>query len=225
MTLLLFDVDGTLLQVNGGVHRAVVRAVSAVTDRSVSTDGVSFSGRTDPNIFRDVLRASGVVDPEAVLDTVLARYIDAAQDAIRPDHVERLPGVAPLLSILAERTDVVLGLVTGNVQPIAYHKLRGAGLATYFSVGAFGSDHADRSALPRLAAQRAAAHTGHSFDRTFVVGDTRHDIYTAHENGARSVAVCTGRFNRSELSSHTPDFLFENLQDPEEFVEQILNLD
>jgi phosphoglycolate phosphatase-like HAD superfamily hydrolase len=224
MRLLLFDIDGTLLQVNGGVHQAIIDAVSTVTDRTVSTDGISFSGRTDPNIFRDVLHANGVPEPNAVLETVLTHYVDAAQDSIRPDHVEPLPGVDALLSSLAERTDVVLGLVTGNVEPIAYHKLRGAGLATYFSVGAFGSDHADRTALPRLAARRAAAHTGHSFPptRTVIIGDTRHDIRTARATGARAVAVCTGRFDRSELSPHTPDFLFKNLQEPEAFVEQIL---
>lgn len=224
MTLLLFDVDGTLLQVNGGVRPAVVRAVSAVTDQTVSVDGVSFSGRTDPNIFRDVLRASGVADPNAVLDTVLDHYVEAAQETIRPDHVTPLPGVSTLLSILTARTDVLLGLVTGNVEPIAYHKLRKAGLAEHFSVGAFGSDHADRTALPRLAARRAAAYTGHSFPpaRTVVIGDTRHDIRTARTTGARAVAVCTGRFARNELSAHTPDLLFENFQDPEEIVEQIL---
>lgn len=224
MTLLLFDVDGTLLQVNGGARRAVVRAVSAVTDQPVSVDGVSFSGRTDPNIFRDVLRANGIADPDAVLDTVLDHYVEAAQETIRPDHVTPLPGVNTLLSILADRTDVLLGLVTGNVEAVAYHKLRKADLAEYFAVGAFGSDHADRTALPRLAARRAAAHAGRSFPpaRTVVIGDTRHDIRTARATGAQAVSVCTGRVARRDLSAQTPDLLFEDFQDPEEFVAQIL---
>ena len=224
MTLLLFDVDGTLLQVTGGVHQAVVQALSPLTDRPVSTDGVAFSGRTDPNIFRDVLRVNNVADPDSVLDDVLRRYVDAAQKTITSKHVTLLPGVPRLLSLLEEREDVALGLVTGNVELIAQHKLERAGLAAYFSIGAFGSDDADRRALPRLAARRAAAHIGRSFppSQTVVVGDTRHDIQTAHETGARSVAVCTGRFTRTDLSVHTPDLLLENFEEPERIVEQIL---
>jgi phosphoglycolate phosphatase-like HAD superfamily hydrolase len=226
MTLLLFDIDGTLLRVNGGVHRAVTHAVENVTGKPLSTDGVSFSGRTDLEIFRDVLVKSGVSHPDDLLNDVIAHYADVAQDTIQPDHVETLPGVPPLLSQLGSRNDVFLGLVTGNVEAIAYHKLRRAGLADYFPVGAFGSDHADRSELPPIALRRAADHVGQpvSADRTVIIGDTRHDIHCAHAAGIRSVAVCTGRFSRTELAVHTPDVLLNNLSDASRFIEQVLEI-
>jgi phosphoglycolate phosphatase-like HAD superfamily hydrolase len=226
MTLLLFDIDGTLLRVNGGVHQAVAEAIERVTGNGLSTDGVSFAGRTDLEIFRDVLVTSGVPNPDGRLHDVIARYAEIAQDTIHADHVEALPGVSPLLSELASRDDVFLGLVTGNVEAIAFHKLRHAGLADYFPVGAFGSDHADRAELPPLALRRASQHVEQPFsaEQTVIIGDTRHDIHCAQAAGIRSVAVCTGRFSRSELAAHTPDVLLNNLSDGRRFIERILEI-
>jgi len=226
MISLLFDVDGTLLRVTGGVSRAAAHAVSTVTGQPLSTEGVSFSGRTDPNIFRDVLRASGVAEPDAVLDDVLAAYAEAARDTIRPADVEVLPGVRSLLAALAERDDVVLGLLTGNVEPVAYHKLRSADLAAPFSVGAFGSDHGDRAALPALAIRRLEDASGHplSSERAVVIGDTPRDVACARAAGSRVVAVCTGRNGRSDLQPHGPDLLFDDLRDHRNVIAQILTL-
>jgi phosphoglycolate phosphatase-like HAD superfamily hydrolase len=225
MHLLLFDIDGTLLQVTGGVHPAVAHAVSSITGRSVSTDGVTFSGRTDPAIFRDVLAVSGVADPDAVLDDVIATYAERAQETIGPDDVEPLPGVPELLSALAAREDVYLGLVTGNVESIAFHKLRRAGLSAHFSTGAFGSDHAERAHLPPMAVRRASTRSGHAFspDRTIVIGDTRHDIACARAAGARAVAVCTGRYSREDLHPHAPDLLLDTLQDTETVLQKLMS--
>ncbi|MFB6247124.1 MAG: HAD family hydrolase [Salinibacter sp.] len=224
MTLLLFDIDGTLLQVTGGVHRAVAHAVSTVTGQTVSTEGVSFSGRTDPEIFHDVLRASGVAEPAPVLDDVIAAYVEAAQQTIRPADVELLPAIPALLSALSDRTDVFLGLLTGNVEPIAYHKLRGAGLPDVFSVGAFGSDDPDRAALPPIAVRRASSQAGRSFSLpdTVIIGDTHHDIHCARAAGSRSVAICTGRYSRTELAPHAPDLLLDDFRDPHAVIQEIL---
>jgi phosphoglycolate phosphatase-like HAD superfamily hydrolase len=224
MPLLLFDIDGTLVNVTGGVHSAVSHAIQAVTGRSVCTDGVTFAGRTDPAIFSDVLRVSGVQNPDTVLDEVIRTYADRAQETIGPTDVTVLPGVSDLLANLSRRPDVHLGLVTGNVESVAYHKLRRAGLASYFSVGAFGSDHTDRNELPPMAVRRASAqaNTSFSFRHTTVIGDTQHDIRCARTSGARVAAVCTGSYSREDLHSHTPDLLFDTFRDTQTVVENLL---
>lgn len=224
MPLLLFDIDGTLVNVTGGVHSAVSHAIQTVTGHSVRTDGVTFAGRTDPAIFSDVLRVSGVPNPTAVLDDVIDTYAEQAQKTIGATDVTTLPGVSSLLSALSQRADVQLGLVTGNVESVAYHKLRRAGLASYFSVGAFGSDHADRDKLPPMAARRASIQGASSFSlpQTIVIGDTQHDIQCARSSGARAAAVCTGSYTREDLHPHTPDFLFDTLQDTQTVVQNLL---
>jgi phosphoglycolate phosphatase-like HAD superfamily hydrolase len=214
MLLLLFDIDGTLLSANGAGRTAVQSAISAVTGQSATTEGVPFSGRTDPDIFRDVLTTNGLSSAPDLLNTVMEAYAENARALLGSADVDRLAGTDALLSAIADHPDMHLGLVTGNIESIAYHKLQMAGLANHFSVGAFGSDHRERAKLPGLAVRRATAHTGHSFsmNNTLVIGDTRHDIECARAAGTRSMAVATGRFSRSELASHDPDLLFDNLE-------------
>lgn len=226
MRLLLFDVDGTLLRANGGGKTAIEQAVSTVTGQTVSTDDVTFSGRTDPAIFRDVLRSNGLSVGENVVRKVLRAYVELAQEVIQPSNVDPLPAADTLLSLLAQRSDVFLGLVTGNVESIAYHKLQTVGLSQYFSVGAFGSDHVDRSKLPPLAADRAAETANRSFplSETVVIGDTSRDVDCARATGAHAVAVCTGHPDHSDLASTAPDLLLDDFSNPDMTMEQIVDL-
>jgi phosphoglycolate phosphatase-like HAD superfamily hydrolase len=226
MRLLLFDIDGTLLHANGAGATAIEAAVTSLTGEPATTDGVSFSGRTDPSIFRDVLRENGLSTAETTLKTVMDAYVEEAQRALHAENVDRLPGTASLLSLLSQQDNLVPGLVTGNVEPVAYHKLEAAGLAHHFSVGAFGSDHATRSKLPPLAAVRATEQFGHSFSMkdTIVIGDTPCDIDCAKEAGAYSMAVSTGCPTHSDLSSLSPDLLFETLENSASVMDQILDI-
>lgn len=224
MTLLLFDIDGTLVRVNGTGRMAVTKALSSITNCPISTDEVAFSGRTDPAIFEAVLEENGVSRTEATIDEAIEAYVEAMQSALTQADVEVLPRVQTLLSELKDHPDVHLGLVTGNVEPVAYEKLSVHDLDGYFPVGAFGSDHADRNRLPELAIRRVAQHTGHSFqpaEHVIVVGDTVHDIECARAAGARAVAVCTGRYEQNELSRHDPDLLLDSLPDCSTFLRKI----
>lgn len=227
MTLLLFDIDGTLVRLNEAGRTALTRAVSALTDCPISTENVSFSGRTDPDIFEAVLAENGLPTTDEAVAEALDAYVETMRSSLSPGDVDLLPGVRPLLARLDERPDVHLGLVTGNVEPIAREKLSVHGLADYFPVGAFGSDHADRARLPALAVRRAARHTGHPFrpdEHATVIGDTIHDIDCARAAGTRAVAVCTGRYERAELSRHSPDLLFDTFPAPDTFLRRVLDL-
>jgi len=226
MRLLLFDIDGTLLRVHRGGRAAVREAIVRVTGQSVSTQGVSFSGRTDPAIFRDVLTRNGISVHEDLLADVIRTYSAGARQSIRAANVDRLQGAKSLLSSLARRDDIFLGLVTGNVEPIAFHKLETVSLATHFELGAFGSDHESRLKLPPLAVRRATQQTGRSFSReeTVVIGDTPHDVACAQAENVRSVAVSTGHSSHSDLAALAPDLLLKNLRDTDQIVEQLLTI-
>ncbi|MFO8098611.1 MAG: HAD hydrolase-like protein [Salinibacter sp.] len=225
MTLLLFDIDGTLVRVNGAGRSAITQSLSDLLGFPISAEGISFSGRTDPDILRSVLSHNGHPPSDDTIQSALDCYVDAAREAIQPEHVRSLPGTRALLDALSSRPDVHLALVTGNVEPIAYHKLAAVGLEEYFSVGAFGSDHAERSALPPIALRRARRHTGHSFsrERTVVIGDTHRDVDCARAAGVRAVAVCTGGAPREALDESNPDAILPDLTDVDQFLEHALN--
>lgn len=226
MKLLLFDIDGTLVLTHGAGRRSVEKALLQVFGRHISTADVPFSGKTDPQILLEVMEIHGY-DPSTVnghMTTVAEAYMYHLRRELKATDVEVLPGVADLLDQLGRRTDVQLGLLTGNLEPMAYLKLELAGLDRFFAFGAFGSDNPDRYQLPPIALDRARAHTGHPFEGSDVViiGDTEHDIACGRGIGARSVAVCTGRFAETDLAAHGPDVLFEDLTDGELFCRRVL---
>lgn len=205
--LLLFDIDGTLLQRASDAHAAAVheaiRAVWDVPDPSAAR--VEAAGRTDPEIVRAILLDLGV--DAARIDARMNDFRVAAGEAyarlVPGDLSGRVvPGMAAVLDELAGRRDVVLSLVTGNLEAIARLKLRAAGIGHRFAPGqgGFGSDDEDRSRLPEVARWRAGDAAGpHPRERTVVIGDTPRDIACARADGVRCVAVTTGPFGADEL--------------------------
>jgi phosphoglycolate phosphatase-like HAD superfamily hydrolase len=223
MKLLLFDVDGTLLTTHGLGRESVEAALLALHGRPISSERVAFSGKTDPQIFREILREE--VEAAALDEAVaaaLAAYQAEMRRRIAAAEVVMLPGVRSLLGHLAE-TDAALGLLTGNLQPMAYLKLTRLGLDGFFPFGAFGSDHADRNRLPEVAAARAEAHTGRRFAGrdVVVIGDTPLDVACGRRSGAFTVAVATGHYDRDALAAHAPDLLLDSLEETERLLEAL----
>ena len=226
MKLLLFDIDGTLLTADGMGRGAFEAALGDLVGQPISTRNVSFSGKTDPQILREILHLNGC--PAAFLDgrfhEALARFESTATASFDPKRVRLHDGVEALLSTLEARNDVQLGLLTGNLKRTAYLKLRAVQLDTRFPFGAFGSDHEDRTALPAVAVERARDHTGHTFagKDVVIIGDTEHDITCGRSLGVFSVAVATGRYDRDALAAHDPDLLLDDLTDIRGFVEKVV---
>lgn len=219
MQVILFDIDGTLVRVHTAARAAVVGALEETFEATLSLDGVSFAGKTDPEILAEILRTNGhaTAPGDARFDRALAGYERRLVREIDREYVRVLPGVAEILPRLSERSDLLLGLVTGNLATTARAKLEAAGLAGFFPFGAFGSDSADRNELPAVALERAGKHAGAKIapGRAIVVGDTPRDIQCGARIGARTVAVCTGTVGREELRAGRPDLLLEDLTDPE----------
>jgi len=222
MILLLFDIDGTLLISNGVGRRSITRALSDVVGRAVTTDNVSFSGRTDPAIVRDMLSGSGFTSSEIdqLMPKCLARYQQTLMETISEEHITLMPGVPDIIDRLVAFDDVQLALVTGNLQPTAYAKLTAAKLAQHFPFGAFGSDNEIRNELPGMAMQRAHGQgmTWVQPDRTVIIGDTEHDIGCARHAGVRAVAVATGMVSHGSLEVCRPDLLLHDMSDPKPLI-------
>jgi phosphoglycolate phosphatase-like HAD superfamily hydrolase len=207
--LVLFDIDGTLLegttQPVGEAMRAALEEVHGI-DTSVIRTQIATSGRTDGEIARAILLDAGVS----------AEQIDALTSSVResccrlsarllPEDLSHavLRGVRELLDWLTQQAAVKLGLLTGNYEPIARLKLTRAGIGGAFppGQGAFGSDAEDRTALPAIARRRAGSVEA-SYPRcaTIVIGDTPRDISCARADGVRCVAVASGDFTNDALA-------------------------
>jgi phosphoglycolate phosphatase len=207
--LVLLDIDGTLVWRASRAHaQAVISAIHEVHGELV-LEPVEAAGCTDRRIVRAMLLQAGLTNEQIDQDmewllAIAARTYEETCPADLSDTV--LPGIPELLSNLCRQPHLQLGLVTGNLEPIAHRKLTAAGLARPLLpwVGAYGSDAEDRNRLVPVAQERAAALHGMAgrwpSDRTVVVGDTPHDIACARAADAAVIAVTTGAYGREDLT-------------------------
>lgn len=226
MRVALFDIDGTLLASGGAGRRAMERALREIFG-GVGPDGYAYDGKTDRQIVRELMRGDGHDDAtiEARMPRVFARYLEELAVETESSPIRALPGVEAVLDALDGRDDVVLGLLTGNIVEGAEVKLRAAGIDTgRFRVAAYGSDHEHRPELPRIARERVMRTLGREVPREalVVIGDTPLDIGCAHAQGARAIAVATGRYDTDALAAHAPAAVFADLADVDRVVERIL---
>ena len=229
MRVVLFDIDGTILR-SGGVGRIAMEAALTNVFGSPGSREYHYDGKTDKQIVRETMRLEGLTDEEidARMPELLDRYLDGLHSELasgeRQVHV--FPGVREILNELEQQESVVLGLLTGNIEPGARAKLGAAGIdIRRFRVNAFGSDHEHRPELPGVAQRRANDLLGREIqgDRLIVIGDTPADIRCGESIGARAIGVATGRYTVDELASHGAYAVFETLADTTAVLDRIMN--
>jgi phosphoglycolate phosphatase len=218
--LILFDIDGTLLGSNDIHRESYTYAIRAVFDIEGHIHDIVPDGKVDSQIFLEILKVRGI--PEATArphlgELFTARYQYLVEKMCNPQPGDILPGVNAVLSLLRGRT--LLGVVTGNEERSAWHRLEKAGLRDYFVVGGFGNESERRHDLVVNAVKRAEELAGGSFspDEILLVGDTPNDVSCAKSNGLPVVGVSTGRYSLKELEESGADYLLPDLTHITEF--------
>ena len=225
-TLVTFDVDGTLIRSHGqsanALHKSsFAAACSNCFQIDTHIDQIEHHGGTDPLILIKLLfcvHGIAVADVQAQLPRLKREMVSYYEDNMTSssnDGLVVLPGVCELLDSLQQLDNTLSCLVTGNLEPIAWHKMVAVNLEKRFSrplFGGFGSDFCsgnfsemweDRAELIRIARSKAdtilleqhrlpVSHCYH-------VGDTPNDMRAAASAGVTAVGVCTGTFSRQQL--------------------------
>lgn len=225
-TLVLFDIDGTLLTSDRAGRAAFDLALAGLFGLADATQGVRFAGCTDLQILQQVLlpRGYSVAQVAAAMPAFAEALAREMVRVIEAYTVYPLPGALELVVALAGDPRARVGLVTGNTGLSAPVKLKAAGFdPQHFPVGAYGHEAADRSALPPLALQRARACWQVDFppERIVIVGDTPDDVICARSVGGRAVAVLTGHASREALALEMPFAILDDLSDRRQ-VEMVL---
>ncbi len=216
-TVILFDVDGTLLLSGGAGRRAMERACGEILGMPEACSGFSMAGMTDRAIVRRACLTAGRPDRPELLDQLLESYLLALPDELaKSTRFRILAGGHQLIAALRKHDHVAVGLGTGNVRRGAALKLGHAGLWNETHFGGFGCDAEDRGELIRIGAERGARALGRPLAecRVVVVGDTLFDIRAAAVNGFVSLAVATGSATREELAAAGADLAVTSMEDP-----------
>ncbi len=213
-TVLLFDVDGTLLTAGGAGRRALVRAFAAELGHGEVVEAIDLRGMTDPAVFREAVEATGRSPDPRLLSRLVAAYL-----AFLPEELDRsesftlLPGVRRVVAAARACPGVAVGLGTGNFERGARLKLARGGLHDVFPFGGFGDDAEARAEVLRVGAERGARRleTPLARCRVVVIGDTPRDVAAARAIGAESVAVATGGFDVGALRAAGATAVHESL--------------
>ena len=216
-----FDIDGTLMT-GGPAKNAFCGAMIDTFGTVGNVEEVSFGGKTDPQIARELL-----VGIDYSVDLIEERfpslwhsYTERLADELTQCPMQVLPGVHELLNILKRMDDIGVGLLTGNIARGAQLKLASAGLTEHFVLGSYGSDHEEREHLSRIALQRARDMWNPALcpENTVVIGDTPRDVDCGLAIGARTLAVATGSFSSSQLAKAGANRVVIDLTDTDEIV-------
>ena len=213
--LLLFDIDGTLVDTGG-------KGMTALRKTAIEVFGnegppLDLAGSTDLGILENLHAHFGTAPCAERTHRFFETYHVHLEDSLASNPAEGrvLDGVVELLQDIAGAPHAKPALLTGNTMQGAWIKLRHYRLEHHFACGAYGSDRADRNLLGRIALERALAHTGQAYapERTLVIGDTPKDIACAHAVGAKCLAVATGRFSEDQLAEAGADWVAGSLRE------------
>jgi phosphoglycolate phosphatase-like HAD superfamily hydrolase len=212
---ILFDIDGTLLHTGGAGAVAWQRAFIELYEVEANIAEHTHAGMTDPEIaeivFREVLKRPGSATERAeAIGCYLGHLADAVAESEGYFVIEGIEELLPRL--VAE--GILLGVVTGNIEPAAHIKLARGDLDKYFAFGGYGSDSRDRTVLTKKALERGEQVSGHPLDRdeTIAVGDTPRDVRAGHGAGIRVVGVATGSYAADELTDSGADWALDNVK-------------
>lgn len=219
MHVLLFDIDGTLIRSGGAGKLAMESALQNEFRVPELIDRVSYAGRTDPGIIRDLLTLHGLEDTPTHQDRLMSAYLRELPVALAKRHGEVLPGIVDALRTAGD--DVVIGLLTGNVRAGAEIKLRHFGLWDHFAFGAFADGLPNRDDVARRSLTEIERHVGQSVDpeQIWVIGDTPADVQCARAIGARAVVVATGWHSPAELRASSPDYFLPDFTHATELLQ------
>lgn len=214
MKLLLFDIDGTLVDCGGAGSRSLESTFAEMFGVQNAFEGISMAGKTDPQIIRESLTKHGIAH-NGLIPKLLDIYISNLESEIVKSDKSIMPGVREALDAVTSSSDKLLtGILTGNIEAGARIKLSAFGLDRYFKSGAFGSDDEDRNMLLPHAVKRFESIAGRciSYNNCIVIGDTPRDVECAKLHGARCIAVATGPYSYEELEKAGADLVFSTLE-------------
>lgn len=211
--LVLFDIDKTLIVGSSCHYNALKNALTQVYGVENPKSLINMQGMTDLKIICTTLKNENIdVDTirsglEECMDVMYKNF----KEALTISDLKVLGGVKSLLEDL-DKKGIPMGLVTGNMEAIAWLKMDKVDLKQYFQFGGFGDRVLQRSVLVEKAIEASKKLVG-TIDRKniYLVGDTPRDIWGGQKLKVNTLGVATGDFSEYELMAAGADYVVKDL--------------
>jgi phosphoglycolate phosphatase len=224
-SLILWDIDGTLVSMDRAGERALLLAIKELYQRDLGLElPIDLRGRTDTSIARDLLAYLGIPGNPEEEARLRQAYLSHMPRTMPAGNARIVAGIQDALDAIRAHPEIHQALLTGNLKEGAKLKLSFMGLWDYFEFGAFADDSHLRDELGPFALARAKENLGIAFapERVWIIGDTPHDIACGKAIGAKTIAVATGAFTVEQLSALNPTHTFKDLWDTQALLDVII---
>lgn len=195
--LVLFDLDGTLVDPAGSITGGIASALAA-TGLPVPAEA-ELQRMVGPALKESLISIAGV--PENLLDAVITRYRAGYRETGMAES-RPYPGIAEVVSELRD-AGALVAVATQKPEPIARQLLAVQQLDSLFD-SIHGSPADERLAAPdgKVSIIRAAldAHAG-KYSAAVMVGDRSHDVHGSTANGVPCIGVAWGFAPDGELEA------------------------
>ena len=217
-TLLLFDIDGTLIHLvgkSGITYKRFTYAVNKTFGTNLPASAVPDYGHiVNTELLLLLSQKAGISRKDALrkLGTLYHYTTEHFRDHLSEYRTTILSGVKPLLSRL-KGEGYMMGIVTGNIEPIAQMKMSKMGLDGIFDFGVFADGSNRKKDMILQAIKKANSISGRKFTpkNTLYFGDTAIDVQEARHASVKMLALATGHHAYEILRKESPDYLLENL--------------
>ncbi len=194
---LLFDLDGTILDTGALILESMRYAVNGFAGYSYP-DEVLLAGVGTPLITQ--LEMMTPEDPEATF----AAYQEH-NHLHHDDSIAVFEGIPALLAQV-EECGIPCAVVTSKRHGMAVHGLELFGLMERFAF-LLGADDVVRAKPDPFPVIEACSRLGVDVASTWYIGDSPHDMKSANDAGALSIAVTWGMFPLEEIAVESPDLV------------------
>lgn len=217
--LLIWDIDGTLIDCKGLGRRAMDKAFLNLYKKEQGFRNVSMAGRLDFQIVKKAFEINKVLDNNII--GFFDKYEEVLKEELRINNSSRiLPGINEILEGTSQDKNLYHVLGTGNCEKGARLKLSHLGLDKYFQTGGFGDEDVERWEIIEKAINKAKDfyHIDFQKKNIYVIGDTPLDIECGEILGVKSVAVATGGYSFDDLKNCNPDYIFHSFETFRDFL-------
>jgi phosphoglycolate phosphatase len=206
MDLLIFDLDGTLIDSRLDLAQAVNAARGHMGLPPLENDLVcSYVGNGAPVLIR---RALGERASEAEVQQALDFFLDYYRGHAL-DYTTLYPGVRDSLDRL-RAAGKRMAVLTNKPTKVSRAIVDGLGVGVQFFRVYGGDSFAFKKPHP-IGVETLVREAGMARERTMMVGDSSVDIQTARNAGVKSCGLTYG-FQPESLSDPPPDLLFDRME-------------